>query len=77
MKAPIKHDIKALLLGAITPPSRKSLPFLKKHKNEIFFFFISIVLTFALLLKMSIGNAKTIETTHDKSFKENDGSIAM
>ena len=74
MKAPIKLDIKALLLGAITPPPRKSLPFLKKHKNEIIFLSISIVLTFALLLKMSIGNTKTIETTHDKSFN---GSIAM
>ena len=60
-------------LGAIAPPSRKSLrlPFLKEHKNKIILFVLSH-LNFCpavekyyylpILLKMSKGAAKTTET---------------
>ena len=56
--------------GVITPPSRKSSPFLQEHKNEIIFFVLSYVLFYPtkgkcyylfILLKMLTGTAKITE----------------
>ena len=66
-------------LRAITPPSKKTLPFLKEHRNEIIPFallhlkFCSAIekcYYLAILLKMSIGAAKIIycELFKDKAY---------
>ena len=66
-------------LRAITPPSKKTLPFLKEHRNEIIPFallhlkFCSAIekcYYLAILLKMSIGAAKIIycELFKDKGY---------
>ena len=66
-------------LRVITPPSKKTLPFLKEHKNEIIPFallhlkFCSAIekcYYLAILLKMSIGAAKIIycELFKDKGY---------
>ena len=70
-------------LGAIVPPSRKSLPLLKKHKIENIPFVMSY-LNFCpdiekchylpILLKISIGVARI---THKESFKDNDCLITI
>ena len=67
--------------GAVAPPSRKRFPTLKKHKNELFCFFVLTfvrlkknVTTWSFCWKISIGAAKT---THNESFKNNDCSIAI
>ena len=59
------------VLGKITPPSRKNLPFLK----DCFASFCRAIKRYyhvALLLKVSIGTAKII---HNESFNENNSSI--
>lgn len=68
---------------AITPPSRKSLPFLKEHKDENILFVLSH-LNFCptiekcyylpILLKIS---TEAVKITHNESFKDNGCSIAI
>ena len=55
----------------IVPPSRKTLPFLKDHKNKIIPF-LHYLAHFAKNV-LSIGTAKI---THKESFKDKDYPIA-
>ena len=65
-------------LGAIAPPSKEKLFFLKEHKNEIFHYFC-LVLTFGLLQKnvTTCPFWRVAKIIHNESFKDNICSIKM